>query len=165
MLGPAANSETMLKQFFHAWERRLASVTTDRVVRPFEWGLEWIGQNGDRPAPSGGEGPGVTPPEILGEWVSHVMADTEAFFTPPPTDEYELMAPSRDGDQILTFPSAFTTPQPRTTPSTAATFPRGILLCSRGPTPAAARPSSYCRSGTPVPAATSACAGCSRGTA
>ena len=28
--------------FFHAWERRLASVTTDRVVRPFDWGLEWI---------------------------------------------------------------------------------------------------------------------------
>ena len=36
----------MLQAFFHAWERRLASVTTDRVVRPFEWGLEWIPQNG-----------------------------------------------------------------------------------------------------------------------
>ena len=40
------------------------------------------------------------------------MADTDAFFTPPPTDGYELTAPSGDGDQILTFPSAFTTPQP-----------------------------------------------------
>ena len=32
----------MLEALFHAWERRLASVTTDRVVRPFEWGLDWI---------------------------------------------------------------------------------------------------------------------------
>ena len=32
----------MLQAVFHAWERRLARVTTDRVVRPFEWGLDWI---------------------------------------------------------------------------------------------------------------------------
>ena len=32
----------MLQAFFHAWERRLASVTDDRVVRPFDWGLDWI---------------------------------------------------------------------------------------------------------------------------
>ena len=94
----------MLKQFFHAWERRLASVSTDRVVRPFEWGLDWI--------PPNGAGPEAAPSEILGDWVSHVMSDTDAFFTPPPTDEYELTAPSGNGDRLLTFPSAFTTPQP-----------------------------------------------------
>ena len=33
----------MLSRFFHNWERRLASVTKDRVVRPFEWGLDWLG--------------------------------------------------------------------------------------------------------------------------
>src|SRR5262249_44147690 len=32
----------MLQAFFHAWERRLAEATTDRVVRPFDWGLDWI---------------------------------------------------------------------------------------------------------------------------
>src|SRR5436853_643484 len=35
----------MLQALFHAWERRLADVTTGRVVRPFDWGLEWIPQN------------------------------------------------------------------------------------------------------------------------
>ena len=40
----------MLQPFFHAWERRLAAETTTRVVRPFEWGLDWIAQNGHRPA-------------------------------------------------------------------------------------------------------------------
>jgi hypothetical protein len=36
----------MLQLLFHAWERRLASVTKDRIVRPFEWGLDWMPQNG-----------------------------------------------------------------------------------------------------------------------
>ena len=41
----------VLSGVFHAWERRLASVSTDRVVRPFEWGLEWV----DRPVRNGGQ--------------------------------------------------------------------------------------------------------------
>ena len=90
----------MLQAFFHAWERRLASETKDRVVRPFDWGLEWIPQNGHRP--------GATPPEVIGDWVAHAMADTDAFFTPPPTADYTLQ-PAADGG-LLTFPSALTTP-------------------------------------------------------
>jgi len=91
----------MLKPLFHAWERRLASVSTDRVVRPFEWGLDWIPHDG-RPQPA-------TEAELIGEWVAGVMGDTDAFFTPPPTDEYRLGGPD-DGGRLLTFPSAFTTP-------------------------------------------------------
>jgi dienelactone hydrolase len=106
----------MLQAFFHAWERRLASVTTDRVVRPFEWGLDWIPPNGDRPAlgcvegpaPSRVEGPGAPPADVIDDYVSQVMADTDAFFTPPPTTDYTLQ-PAPDGD-LLTFPSAFITP-------------------------------------------------------
>ena len=46
----------MLQRLFHAWERRLASVTKDRVVRPFDWGLDWIPHNGQvrGAAPPGG---------------------------------------------------------------------------------------------------------------
>ena len=39
-----AGALTMIARLFHAWERRLASVTTDRVVRPlglFFWGRTW----------------------------------------------------------------------------------------------------------------------------
>ena len=32
----------MIKTFFHSWEHRLASATKNRVVRPFEWGLDWL---------------------------------------------------------------------------------------------------------------------------
>jgi dienelactone hydrolase len=44
------------------------------------------------------------------DWVSNIMADTDAFYTPPPTTDYTL-ATSRDG-ATLTFPSAFETPHP-----------------------------------------------------
>ncbi len=91
----------MLQAFFHAWERRLASVATDRVVRPFEWGLEWIPPNG-----SGH----LAPADILRQWVARVMDDSDAFFTPAPTTRYTLGAASPDGDRLLTFPSAFQTP-------------------------------------------------------
>jgi hypothetical protein len=93
----------MLQAFFHAWERRLASVTTDRVVRPFEWGIDWIPHDGHPPDAASGE--------IVRDWVAKVMADTDAFFTPPPTSDYEFDAVD-DGSVDLQFPSALATPHP-----------------------------------------------------
>ena len=93
----------MLQGLFHAWERRLAFATKDRVVRPFEWGLDWL----TRPQP-----PAASPARLIGEWVADVMANTDAFFTPPPTTAYTLGAGLEDGEQLLTFPSAFDTPHP-----------------------------------------------------
>jgi hypothetical protein len=91
------------RRFFGAWERRLASATTDRVVRPFEWGLEWLAQNGNG---------GRAPADSVREWVSHVVADTDAFFTPEPTRDYVLSSEAADGSRVLAFPSAFPTPHP-----------------------------------------------------
>ncbi len=91
----------MLSHLFHAWEQRLAAVSTDRVVRPFEWGLDWI--------PPNGHVPGTSEAEFLGTWVDGIMSDTDAFFTPPRTSEYQFVQTSeREG--LLTFPSALTTP-------------------------------------------------------
>ena len=92
----------MLQVLFHAWERHLASVTKDRIVRPFDWGLEWIPRNG---APSGAD-----PASVLGAWVSHVMADTDVHYHAPPTTDYTLGPAAPDGEQLLNFPSAFETP-------------------------------------------------------
>src|SRR5438128_3730521 len=103
----------MLQVLFHAWERHLADVTTDRVVRPFEWGLDWIPTNGHRP--------GAEPAHVIGDWVSGVMADTDAFFTPPPTTDYTLQ---RSGDcDLLTFPSALETPHASNNTVYARYFP------------------------------------------
>ncbi|MEP7304567.1 MAG: hypothetical protein ABJA98_03525 [Acidobacteriota bacterium] len=104
----------MLTSLFHAWERRLASVTTDRVVRPFDWGLDWIPGQSNPMADPGSDGVGVPARDAVakvGDWVSDVMADTDAFFTPPPTSAYHSTG-AEDGTSLLTFPSAFTTPHP-----------------------------------------------------
>src|SRR6185436_578420 len=101
----------MLQAFFHAWERRLASVTTDRVVRPFEWGLEWIHRNGEPDEHSRHAGDADEPARALHSWVSDVMSDTDAFFTPAPTSDYHFER-AADGSGLLTFPSALVTPHP-----------------------------------------------------
>src|SRR5262245_46915018 len=92
----------MLARFFHAWERRLASVTKDRQVRPFEWGIDWIEPNGHSP---------LTPSEtVLRDWVSAALTDTPKFFDTPETSDYSCQATS-DGCE-LRFPSAIVTPHP-----------------------------------------------------
>jgi hypothetical protein len=92
----------MLQIVFEAWERRLAAATTNRVVRPFEWGLEWMPLNGHV---------ATTPAsDHVGDWVSRVMTNTDEFFTPPPTRDYQLGERLESGDRTLTFPSALTTP-------------------------------------------------------
>lgn len=93
----------MLQALFHAWERKLASVTKDRVVRPFDWGLDWLSHH-DTPEA------GPRPPDLIGEWVDDVMRDTDAFYTPEPTTDYTLGAGLEPGEELLTFPSALTTP-------------------------------------------------------
>jgi dienelactone hydrolase len=94
----------VLAPFFHAWERRLASVTKDRLVRPFEWGLDWIDTNG-RP-------PGTAPITVLREWVARALADSPRFFETPDTSDYTYQMDAGGGTGALSFPSAFRTPHP-----------------------------------------------------
>jgi hypothetical protein len=108
----------VLQRFFHAWEHRLASITKDRVVRPFDWGLDWIPSNGHH----GDAG------RALEHWVEDVMRDSQAFFTPSPTSEFDFTDASpelqRDGQAgTLRFPSALTTPHPENNIVVARWFP------------------------------------------
>ena len=112
----------MLQHVMHAWERRLASVTKDRVVRPFEWGLDWI--------PANGTPPDAAAVSAIGDYVGHVMADTDAFYTPAPTDRYALGPASAEGDRVLSFPSALDTPHPANNTVYVRLFPPTGL---RGP--------------------------------
>jgi hypothetical protein len=107
----------MLKAGFHAWERRLIAVSQDRVVRPFSWGLEWIG-NGVQPAPG-------DPQETVRAWVSEVLEDTDRFFNPGPASHYEVESDrSQDGSTaILKFDSALETPHPENNIVYARYFP------------------------------------------
>ena len=108
----------MLAPLFHAWERRLASVTKDRVVRPFEWGTEWLSSNHDHHAAH----------LRVEQWVDEVMRDTDTFFAAPPTTEYALTPADRNvaarGEAgTLRFPSAFISPDAQNNVVVARWFP------------------------------------------
>src|SRR6185295_17718269 len=102
------NSSPMFARFCHAWERRLAFATKDRVVRPFEWGTDWI----HSARANGG------PEDVVVErWVDQVMEDSTEFFALPPTSDFAFTnadAPARSKGEAgtLSFPSAFITPHP-----------------------------------------------------
>jgi dienelactone hydrolase len=109
----------MLARLFHAWEHQLAARTTDRVVRPFEWGLEWL--------PANGSHPGMRPEDVIDQWVEEAMRDSQAFFSAPPTDDFHFDSTADGRVQgeagTLTFPSALTTPHPENNIVRARWFP------------------------------------------
>jgi hypothetical protein len=101
----------VIASFFHAWERRLASVTTNRVVRDFDWGLDWIPSNGHRS--------GDSEAEQLQRWVDDIMQDSGLFFNTPATNDYRYDRATAS----LSFPSAVTTPHPENNIARARWFP------------------------------------------
>jgi hypothetical protein len=119
---------------FHSWEHRLASVSKDRVVRPFDWGLDWLVTDA---------APEDAPAERVRRWVDEVMRDTPAFFAAPPTTDYEFTPAAatlqREGEAgTLRFPSALVTPHPENNIVSGRWFPAageapaGVRSKSRG---------------------------------
>jgi dienelactone hydrolase len=96
----------VLSGVFHAWERRLAAAATDRIVRPFEWGLDWID-------PATPDAPGSQ----LERWAAEMVSASDRFFALERCDDYTL-----EGDR-LTFPSAIITPHPENNTVFARYFP------------------------------------------
>jgi pimeloyl-ACP methyl ester carboxylesterase len=88
----------MLARAFHTWERRLAAASKDRVVREFEWGLDWI--------PGNGHTAEAAADEMLGDWVRGVLDDTGAFFGVPREWSFDYDERAR----ALVYRSALTTP-------------------------------------------------------
>jgi hypothetical protein len=99
----------MLKRLIHKLERGLAERTTNRVIRPFEWGLEFLGGAID--------GDGDNAKEILFEFNKRAIADSVNFFRPEPVTDFSL-----DGD-LLTFGSPLQTPYDENNTVYARYFP------------------------------------------
>jgi hypothetical protein len=97
----------VIAPFFHAWERRLASIDANRIVRPFDWGLDWL----ELDAAAG------NPAAQLTAWSAQTMADTDAFFRTTAADAYERR------ENVLTFPSAVATPHAENNLVRARIFP------------------------------------------
>ena len=107
----------LIARLFHEWERRLVAATTDRVVRPFEWGLDWIpaAERGgaQRTAPGAADSPG----DVLRAWAADATARSDRFYAAPRGRDFRF-----DG-RHLRFPSAFRTPHPENDTVRARYFP------------------------------------------
>ena len=97
----------MIERFFHAWERRLAAATTNRVVRPFEWGVDWLDDPGD---------PSVDPAGRLERAAAAALSDPH-WFAAAPCPGYAF------SDGRLTFPSQVETPHAANNTVHARYFP------------------------------------------
>jgi hypothetical protein len=83
------------------WENRLCSVSTNRVVRPFDWGLEWT-----RDLPLAPTQNGHNPHEYMKAMSQAALADTDEFFRYNTPTDYTLE------DKILRFTTAAPSPYP-----------------------------------------------------
>lgn len=98
----------MIARFFHGWERRLASAATNRVARPFEWGVDWLADQ---------RLPDADPRQVLQEWGEATVSRSDEFYAVTPADDAVLA-----GD-MLTFTSAIQTPHPENNTVRARYFP------------------------------------------
>ena len=101
----------VVRPFFHAWERRIHAGSV-RVVRPFDWGLDWLPRAGLPAIRSDGAGNGAILDDraiaaaliATGERATAASAD---FYAVDPAPAYEL-----DAAGVLRFESAVRTPHP-----------------------------------------------------
>ena len=91
----------------HKRERYFAMLNAHRVVRPFEWGTEFISDhpNGDDPR------------KLFSEYSRDTIANSESFFFDPGTPDHE------EHGAELTWPSAVTTPSAENNTVYATYFP------------------------------------------
>lgn len=96
------------------WERKLATRDCNRVVRPFEWGEDWLAELPFPAAPVRADGNAA---EEFSRWSAAALADSDRFYSYEPVRDYRL----RDGE--LTFPSATQTRYPENNLVRARWFP------------------------------------------
>jgi dienelactone hydrolase len=96
------------------WERKLATRDTNRVVRPFEWGLDWLGRLDFPMLPDHVNGHAR---EALDRFVGEALGDSDRFFSYRAPADYRL----REGH--LTFTSPVETPYPENNTVHALWFP------------------------------------------
>ena len=80
----------MLQRIFYRWETRLSKRDTNRVVRPFEWGLDFIAK----------DPPENDPKSFLIEYVERVVRESDFYHSYDPVTDYRL----EDGHLTFTSP-------------------------------------------------------------
>lgn len=85
--------------YMDRWETKLATRDNNRVVRPFEWGADWLNSIGHPAIPAEVNGDAR---EKLSDFVAQALADSDRFFGYEPVRDYRL-----DGNRLN-----FTSPAP-----------------------------------------------------
>src|SRR5512132_2244603 len=83
-------------QWMDRWERKLATRDTNRVVRPFEWGTDWLHTVGFPGCPAEANG---SARDCVSDFVTEALGDSDRFYSYPQVRDYQLR-----GDR-LTFTS------------------------------------------------------------
>jgi len=69
------------------WERKLATEDTNRIVRPFEWGTDWLNSLEFPACPAEVNG---NARECLEGFASQALADSDRFYSYPSVQDYRL---------------------------------------------------------------------------
>jgi len=101
-------------RWIEGWEYKLATRDTNRVVRPFEWGADWLHGIGFPACPPD---PNGQAPAALSRFASEALADSGRFYSYPPVSDYRLDAGR------LTFTSPVASPHPENNTVHALWFP------------------------------------------
>jgi hypothetical protein len=101
------------------WEYKLATRDTNRKVRPFDWGTDWLHSIGFPPIPPN---PNGNTAEWMERFVSEALADSDRFFSYEPVRDYRLAAGELTGNE-LTFTSPVHTRYPENNTVRARWFP------------------------------------------
>lgn len=101
-------------RYMDRWERKLATRDTNRIVRPFEWGTDWLSTLSYPQIPANANGDSA---QSLERFVDEVLTDSDRFFAYEPVRDYKLA----DGE--LQFTSPVHTAYPGNNIARAAWFP------------------------------------------
>lgn len=96
------------------WERKLASRDSNRVVRPFDWGTDWLHSIGFPACPSEANGDA---PEWVERFAIGALTDSDRFYSYEPVRDYRLTG------NVLTFTSPVRTRYPENDRVHAGWFP------------------------------------------
>ncbi len=96
------------------WERKLATRDTNRVVRPFDWGTDWLHSVGFPACPPDANG---NARDCVDRFVAEALRDSDRFYTYQPPSDFHLE------DGRLTFTSPVATRYPENNTVQALWFP------------------------------------------
>jgi len=108
----------MLKRAIHKWERKLSTRDTNRVIRPFEWGVEFL--DGSLAPGTGANSAGLDaaePREVIFDFNARAICESERFFEAGPVSHFDF-----DG-HWLAFRSPVSTPYAKNNTAYARYFP------------------------------------------